>query len=55
VSLADADAALSRHVADIDQTQADFDRVWQRGMAAIDVKTERIWLCMDAIDSARHK
>jgi hypothetical protein len=52
VSLADTDAALSRHLADITAYRAEFERVWQRVMAAIDVETERVQLRIDAVDSA---
>jgi hypothetical protein len=52
VSLADTGALLSRHVADIAAHQAEFELVWQRMMAAIDIETERIRLRIDAIDSA---
>ncbi len=40
VALADTDAALSRYVADIAAYNAEFERVWHRVMAAIDVETE---------------
>jgi hypothetical protein len=40
VSLADAVASLSQHVADTTAYQAEFERVWQCVMAVIDVEIE---------------